>query len=69
MRILSGLAVGVIGCGITYFGATMLAAISEEIAGPIVSSLLGIILAAGGIAVTIALVFDVVKTPHKSPLS
>ena len=69
MRILWGLVVGVVGCAITYFGATELGAIARMAAGQTMGTGLSIIIGLGGIAVTIALVFETVKPAKKPPSS
>jgi hypothetical protein len=69
MRLLWGLVVGVIGCVVTYVGATKLGAIGEMVMGPTLGSILGIIVGVCGIAVTIALVIGVVNPQKKKSLS
>jgi hypothetical protein len=68
MRILLALVVGVIGCGVTYVVATRLGAIGEIVMGPMLGSILGIIVALGGLAVTLALAYGAAK-PRKTSSS
>ena len=66
MRILLSIGVGVIGCLVTYFVATTMGTISELVLGRMLSTILEVILALGGVAITAALAFEVAKPDKKS---
>jgi hypothetical protein len=67
MRVLWGVVVGAIGCGATYVVATKLGAIAEMILGPLTGSILGIIVAAGGIAIAVTFAVGVAKPKKPRP--
>ncbi len=67
MRIVFALAVGVIGCAVTYVAAGKLTEIGEMILGPTAGPILGIIVALSGVAITIAVAIGVAKSDRTKP--
>lgn len=67
MRFVWAVVVGVIGCGATYVAATRLGAVGQMILGPTAGTILGLIVAGGGVAVTIALAVAAARPRTKAP--
>ena len=66
MRLLGAFAVGVIGCIASCFAAIQLGAISEIFLGPTATLIFRIIVAGGGIAITIAFAWSVAKPDRRT---
>ena len=66
VRIVWGLAVGVIGCLVTYVVISRIGPVSEVVLGPTLGLILSIIIVSGGIAITIALVFSALSSGKKN---